>query len=170
MADSSLTDVGLTGAPGHVIQTVHQASFQGSLNSTGVTTMTATPNICAITPKSSGSKILVMVDQPFGANKGTSHSDQGLAYEIWRDIGGAGYALRKNFSSTSTNIRVYLLDNDTSVASSIAGGLSYSYLDSPATTSACSYRIYMGQWSARSNIESNPWEQMTTWVLQEIAQ
>ena len=111
-----------------------------------------------------------MVDQPFGANKGTSHSDQGLAYEIWRDIGGGGYSVRKNFSGTGTNIRVYLLDNDTSVASSVAGSLSYSYLDSPATTSACSYRIYMGQWSARSNIECNPWENMTTWVLQEIAQ
>jgi hypothetical protein len=170
MADSSLTDVGLTGAPGHVIQTVHQASYQGNLSSTGVTAMTATPNICAITPKSSGSKILVMVDQPFSANKGTTHTDQGLAYEIWRSIGGGSYSVRKNFSSTGTNIRVYLLDNDSSVASSISGSLSYSYLDSPATTSACSYRMYMGQWSARNNIESNSWENMTTWVLQEIAQ
>ena len=155
---------------GHVIQTVHQSAYQGSLGSTGVTAMTATPNICTITPKSSTSKILVMVDQPWYLNKGTSNTDNGIAYELWRDTAGGGYAVIKNFSSTGTNIRAYHMDDDSTVNSNMSTTMHYSYLDSPATTSLVSYRIYMGQWSGRGAIHSNVWENMTLWVLQEIAQ
>ncbi len=155
---------------GQVIQTVQQATWQGTLASTGVTAFTATPNICSITPKKSTSKILVQVNQPYHIGQNTTSSDNGNAYEIWRDIASAGYAKVKGFTNGSTYIQSYHHDNDSGSSTDQAGSMSYSYLDSPASVALVSYRVYMGQWSARTQIESNPWGHMTTWVLQEIAQ
>jgi hypothetical protein len=169
VASGNLSNTAIVYPAGHVIQTVHQSIYQGSLAYSGATAFTATPNICTITPKSSSSKILIQVDQPYFV-AGAVSSDNAVAYEIWKDTGGGGYASLANFNNGAAAIQAY--GNPAGSAGwQMAGRMSYSYLDSPATTSLVSYRIYMGQWSSRTTgNNSNHWSSETTWVLQEIAQ
>ena len=154
---------------GHVIQTVHENSLQGTFNSS-VTTWTATPNIASITPKRANSKILVSIDHMLYITAPTTQTDTGVALSVWRSINGASYAINKEFQNGSgTYINSYL--NDTSGHNNeSAQRSSFRYLDSPGNVQGqvILYKTYFAQWSARGAARSNDWSNCNTWVLQEI--
>ena len=157
--------------PGHVIQTVHENSFQGSFNSS-VTTWTATPNVASITPKEQNSRILVSIDHMIYVTSPTTDTDTGAALSVWRSVNGASYAINKEFQNgSSTYINSYNNDTSSSVNTEDAQRSSFRYLDSPGAVQSqvISYQIYFAQWAARGSARSNDWTNCTTWVLQEIA-
>lgn len=116
--------------PGHVIQVVNgQTSSQtSSVSSTfSDTTLTAT-----ITPTSATSKILVLVNQ---CGCGKAGSNTTLQLRLLRD---ATPVINIEQQAGSTG----------STANNAIGSISSSYLDSPATTSAITYKT---QFASQSN-------------------
>ena len=112
--------------PGHVLQVV-----QSTITSTPSTTSTSfvdTGLSVTITPTSSSSKILIMAD--YGT--GSSNSSNGMVTQLVR-------------GSTSL---FYRGDSYTNSGGTYGAG-SFAHLDSPATTSALTYKVqYLTQGSA----------------------
>ena len=158
---------------GHVIQTVTRKNFPGA---TGVTGTTWTPTLYTffITPQKTSSKIVIMFSIAIDKHSSASYSDGGGGLALFRDIGGAGYPAAGSptvvFYSGSSAIDTYLWNNTTAENWEIADRNYYSHEDSPATTSLVTYKIYLKQWSTRSNITVGNWGAECTSVLQEIAQ
>lgn len=134
-ADSS-TATGLKWATpaggGKVLQVVHattSTSTGSSVNTYADTTLTAT-----ITPSSATSTILVMVQQN---GIGKTNVSTGVNLRLYRsttNLGQFGY---------------YIAYTQNSTADSYAGGAGFQYLDSPATTSATTYKTQFA--SAENN-------------------
>jgi hypothetical protein len=113
---------------GKVLQVV-QGSYSTS-TTVATTSFTDTGLSLSITPTSATSKILIIVNQ-YGLLDRTN-VDQGVGLKIFRDAtevfatgsaGGAGYVFAAGASSVNLGVRVPL-----------------TYLDSPATTSATTYK------------------------------
>ena len=122
---SAWTPVSAGGGGGKVLQVVSGTTTTQTTNTTSTyadTTLTAT-----ITPSANTSKVLVLTTQNFYFN-GSSASDQALLLRIMRDatsIGAWNNALQFNFVATGGDM---------------ASIPSLSVLDSPATTSATTYK------------------------------
>lgn len=123
----------ILGVPGQVLQVVQGTS--ATQFDTTSTSFVATNLQVSITPTSSSSKILVMAT----AGVGTSGTNVQPVYTIYRgatDLGVNNRGFGQAYSSS--------------------GGLNSSgamvYLDSPATTSATTYRVYL-----RTNIGTATW-------------
>ena len=116
-----------TGSPqsGGVIQVVQGTTVTGT--STTSTSFVTTNLTASITPKFSTSKILAMVN---GGEADTNASGVALITSIYRNstILGASYGLATTAWGASSRLQI---------------GLSLAYLDSPATTSATSYTLYI---------------------------
>ena len=114
-------------APGHVIQVV-----QGSTNTNtyiiGTTTYTDTTLTASITPKSTNSKILVTINQCFYADR----DSDGLAVKL---------RILRDSTTVYENDALFATVESGSIAQVKFGGLTtVSYLDSPSTTSAVTYK------------------------------
>ena len=97
-----------------------------------------------ITPSSSSSRILVLVTQPFSIGNSPDSGTFILGYQLHRKIGSGSYSLIYNPSPSNNELMgiwntVAYLNN-----------VSLSYVDSPATTSAVTYKTM-----ARENTTSN---------------
>jgi hypothetical protein len=113
---------------GKVLQVV-QGSYSTSTTITG-TTMTDTGLSLAITPTAATSKILVMVNQQWTFER--TSNEQGHSMRIMRDA-------TEVYATASTSTAGYLYaQGATSIA--LGGFIALSYLDSPATTSAITYK------------------------------
>lgn len=122
----------LTNVSGRVLQTV--ISQNGTYSATSATTFTPTGHTATITPSSSSSKILVLVT---GFMWQTNiYAFSGNVYStIYRGTtnlaGGGGF--------TMTNVNTAASPGGASVYGSVA----FSHLDSPASTSALTYQVYI---------------------------
>ena len=139
-------------APGHVIQTV-SAEFSDLQTYTNSTSLVNTTLTGTITPKFSTSKILVTISTQ---GHTSSSGDYGL-YGLKR--GTTNLKSGRSFAAQANN------DWET---------ISFSYLDSPATTSATTYTLTMKSY-AGSNYVYHGWGTSTggsvqSIILQEIAQ
>jgi hypothetical protein len=105
---------------GSVLQVVN-ATLQVGQNSTTSTSFVSTPLTASITPKSSTSKILILVNG-IGLVSSTSFV---TAYTIYRNATNLGSSTGFTFCSTTGSM-----------------GMSMSTLDSPATTSSTAYTVY----------------------------
>jgi len=110
---------------GNVLQVVQGSTVTGT--STTSTSFVTTNLTASITPKFSTSKILAIVN---GGEADTNASGVALISTIYRNstILGASYGLATSAWGASSRLQV---------------GLSLAYLDSPATTSATSYTLYI---------------------------
>jgi hypothetical protein len=132
-----------TGNPqtGSVIQVV--TANYGTLASTTSTSFVDSGLTATITPKFSTSKILVLV-----TNYWQSYVTSGNA----RDAGGAFKIVRNSTDIwTSSTVTAYL-DGGTGATLSfnILGTWSMNYIDSPATTSATTYKVQLNAVSGRT--------------------
>ena len=127
---------------GKILQVV---SYTGNAvrTASSSTTYTATTTSIAITPAATTSKILIF----FG---GTSTFDSGNGYfTVFRDIGGGGFSNLAGFSGLYYG----------STGDWVPG---YGYMeDSPATTSECTYTVYLKQtgggtayWGTESSVSA----------------
>lgn len=110
---------------GKVLQVVNMV--YGTQTGTSSATFADTGLTLAITPTSATSKILVSVAQN-GIWKTNSASGNALTFRIIRDSTTL-YKLATNIAFTGTVLDLYV------------GGIPFTYLDSPATTSSITYKV-----------------------------
>jgi hypothetical protein len=145
---SAWTAVGGGGGGGKVLQVVNFTSTTGAYTNTN--TFIDTDLTLSITPSSATSKILVTVFQN-GCGKNNQAASTGLSLQLVR--GATVIASAFSTYGAYTN----------STQANEVGSIGITYLDSPATTSATTYKtqmrsvtntdgVYTGQNSARSSI------------------
>ena len=137
---------------GTVLQIV-QASYSAVIVVNSTTTMADTNLTATITPKSSSSKILVVVHQTFSKSDG--HINNAVTAQIVRN---------------STAVHTF------AVATCYTGTLaaqiqtvSAMYLDSPATTSSTTYKTQFANFQANASVAANTNNTPATITLMEIA-
>ena len=148
-------------APGHVIQVKQRISVAHETINAG--SQTATQALHDITPTSTNSKILVQITGTIRVYN-TSGNDARGAWRLYKDIGGGGF---NRVGTHQMTHRAYDYGGS-GLINDIP--LHIQYLDSPATTSAVTYKLY-GYKEAGSAMELGPDgddEQYIT--LMEIAQ
>lgn len=113
--------------PGHVLQVIQSEGPDGQI-STSSTNFVASGHTASITPSSSSSKLLVFFT---GGRMSYSSSGDGLKVSLRRKIGSGSYSdLTGGFAKVEMS-STYGLPH------------SFSYLDSPATTSAVTYENFI---------------------------
>ena len=144
-----------------------QSAKIASATSVTSTTATATNLTDAITPSASDSKILVIVDCIIGMSEGSGTGNVGQV-QLFRDIGGAGFS---NIYRAQDNASISISGLDAGTNVSSANQVSMVFLDSPSTTSACTYTQYLKLNVASASgdsINSGPSSLDSTMTLIEI--
>jgi hypothetical protein len=122
------------GGSGRILQ-VQQATF-GTQSSTSSTTYSDTGLTVTITPTAASSTIMVLFFLPIAKQANVNSKLN------WKLLRGA---------TTLSNTQVNYLRNDT--ASLFQSSISYSYYDSPATTSATTYKVQYATNSSGNGVE-----------------
>jgi len=142
-----------TTTPGTVLQVV-QGTLSSSVSTTTSYTFVTTGLAASITPSSSTSKILTTVS--------------GFGYTSASSVQGV-FTLYRN----STNLLTYGSTLVYGYGANIQSGITFSYLDSPATTSSTTYTLYFSLANAAGTVTFNSpsaWGQPTATIIsQEIA-
>tara|TARA_R100000008_G_C3510269_1_gene128435 strand:+ start:109 stop:741 length:633 start_codon:yes stop_codon:yes gene_type:complete len=127
---------------GAILQVQHV--FKGDRFSTSSTSWADITNLSiSITPRSSSNKILVMCHMGAAGTR-QSTLDHGNAIRVMRDIGGAGYSNshKLNGNADSNRDRITYRGVGWSYNSDhMPGGLGFSGVDDPSTTSAVTYKV-----------------------------
>ena len=147
VADSAITRAKL-GIPGAVLQVV--TATYATTTSTTSGTHADTGLTATITPTSASSKILVLTSCRIFAQPGTP----------------AGVRLLRGATVLQERARHGLTD---AAGSGGGDGLSTAYLDSPATTSATTYKVTFSRQSGSGAIYAQLDNDMSTMTLMEIA-
>lgn len=142
---------------GSVLQVVTATHSTETDNST--TTYSNTGLTATITPKSTSSKVLIIVHHPI-CRKNETNSGNSLNMQIHRDIAGAGY---------SSIVQVATQAGHTATALVNVFGISSSYFDSPASTSAITYKTMFANNVASSVVTVQRNAVPSTITLMEIA-
>ena len=127
-ADSTIDTLARAGNSLQVVQTVKTDTF----TMTGTTFTDVTGLSVTITPSSSSSKVLIIPSLSIGAKKGSRHG-----YRILRGSTAIGVG-DSSGSRTQYTQQAGNLNSDTAVYSN-----TFLFLDSPATTSATTYKIQL---------------------------
>lgn len=138
---------------GAVLQVV-QGLLTTAVSTTTLNTFVTTGLTASITPTSSTSKILATVS-------GTGYTQNSAAQSVYTLYRGA------------TNLSTYGFTTVYANNANIQGGITFSYLDSPATTSSTTYTLYFSLANAAGQVMFNSnsaWGQgNATMILMEIA-
>ena len=129
ITDGTIVNADLANTTHRVLQVVSTTASVQYANSTSTWNVKMTANDTTITPSSTSSKILVMVN----VLSELQFSNTIPAYDMYRSISGG--ATTYNLSGETYGF--------SKIADATAGSLAYSYLDSPATTSAVTYSATM---------------------------
>ena len=137
IASSKLGTISANKMPtGSVIQ-VQTTNAKPSVTTTTSTSFIDLGISTAITPSSSSSKILVLKTLGFYMYGGGT--DVNINTIVQRDIGGAGYSTLNIGRTAATTSGAYM--NVGSGDAQLADYQSFSFLDTPSTTSACTYKL-----------------------------
>jgi len=138
---------------GTVLQIV-QASYSAVIVSNSTTTMADTNLTATITPKSSSSKILITVHQTFSKTPGNVNNCVGA--RIVRDSTAIHtFAVAHGYTNSTTVDGIFVL--------------SAMYLDSPATTTATTYKTQFANFVAAASVSANTNNTPATITLMEIS-
>ena len=142
LADNAVTIAKATGF-GKVAQVVQNVITSGNTASSS-TSFAATSHLVAITPSATSSNILLS----FSFQQGTQTNNRYPLFRIYRDIGGAGYSAV--YPATDIiNVGGTYDNND--IEMSVYHRVPLLFLDSPNTTSAVNYKVYVKN-SGGSNV------------------
>lgn len=136
---------------GSVLQVV-QANYSTEVSSSSASYVT-TNLVGTITPTSSTSRVLVITSMQISRAAGTSSNS------------GMNLQLQRNATAIQTSQSLLYTNSNLALRAIYA----YSYLDSPATTSATTYTWYMAQQNAGDVIYTNTNNTTSTIILMEIA-
>ena len=131
-----------------VVQGTYSTEVSSSSGSYVTTNLTGT-----ITPKFSTSKVLVITSMQISRDSGTSNNS------------GMNLQLQRNGTAIETALSLLYTNTNLKFRSMFA----YSYLDSPASSSAVTYTWYMAQQNAGDIIYANTNNTQSTIILLEIA-
>lgn len=149
----------LVPSAGAVVQVLH-GTYNTQIENTS-TSYIDTGLALSITPTSTSSKILIMVDQHV---RYSSTSDQGVGFKIFRDS--------TAIFTSSTTYDEYHYDGENSTNFDTRGRRSITWLDSPSTTNPTTYKVqvalYSGTYSPFMRLQDNNNYSFIT--LMEIAQ
>jgi len=125
---------------GKILQ-MQNARFTGSNTSVTTDSLSATEVTDQITPSATGSKVLVMVNVSCAQYE---NSGSGLKYQaaVYRSIGGASYSKVYAGQSNAYGGLGDSLGGSAERSSSFPTSLTF--VDSPSTTSAVDYKLYIG--------------------------
>mgnify|MGYP003153114757 CR=1 FL=1 len=127
---------------GAILQVQHV--FKGDRFSTSSTSWTDITNLSiSITPSSSSNKILVMCHMG-AAGVRQSNLDHGNGIRVMRDIGGAGYSNNHKLNGNADSNRDRITYRGVGWSYNgdhMPGGLGFSSVDDPSTTSAVTYKV-----------------------------
>jgi hypothetical protein len=138
---------------GTVLQTVYGSTATSTASS--VTAYADTGLTATITPKSTSSKVLVIVNQT-GIYKSSGNAGNGLNLKLFRGATDLGsLALAAGYTNTA-------LEN-------IGTAVGASVLDSPATVSATTYKTQFANQLAAAAVNVQVLGTLSTIILQEIA-
>ena len=143
-------------AAGHVMQVVQTVHTNAIAKASSL--FSATGISASITPSSSTSKILVMYDVQYHID--TSPSSGGIGLQIYRNgsfLIGDDTGYRTAYSQLSAS------------GTRPRGRTSFSYLDSPSTTSPVTYELYWATWDVATS-QLSEGNVPSTITLMEIAQ
>jgi hypothetical protein len=142
---TNATGLGVSAMPtGSIIQ-VASATLSGSF-STGSTTATASGLTVTITPQFLNSKIFITSCLGW-THKGGGSAVGPIAYHyVYRQINAGGYSNLQLITVQGS------MSNGTNGGDVFGGSIAYSYVDSPATTTAVNYQIYMKTDSSGTNV------------------
>ena len=119
------------------------ASYSGTHSSPAATASTA-----SITPSSTSSKILIMIDAAF-SSPGINHNHQFLKRTIGSTTTDVGQATSTSNRPASTGIQSSQVSNlETDNENYDINHSTVQFLDSPATTSEVTYKLHVGSYSA----------------------
>ncbi len=131
-------------APGHVIQVQEFQGYNGDGTHTyfsiSSTTYTSTPVAVSITPKFSSSKILVTVHAQGFYQDGVVGNAVKMA--LYKSVGGGSFSGVSGLNSGQVGRHIAYLNHSTA---STLQQASFQHLDSPSTTSAIIYKIYLAR-------------------------
>jgi hypothetical protein len=140
---------------GSVLQVV-QGTLTTPVSTTANNTWVTTGLLASITPTSSSSKILATIS----GYCYTQNANTQAVFTLYR-------------GATNLSPTIYGFTVVYSASGNVQAGITFSYLDSPATTSATTYTLYMTLTNAAGTVNfnnGNAWGQPTsTIILQEIA-
>jgi hypothetical protein len=151
---------------GAVLQTVTfepdpTTSNQVSISSSG--TWTNTGNTATITPKFATSKILIEIHEPM---HGDSDQDGHNEYAGWRLYRGSSTVLKYFAYGGSENLTILTARAGQSAVTT----MSTIHYDSPATTSAVTYKTMVNRYSGGNRSLRINWTNTQSMTLMEIAQ
>ena len=152
--------------PGAVIQTViyepdPTAATQVSISTTG--TWTNTNNTATITPKFATSKILINIHEPM---HGDADQDGHNEYAGWRLYRGSSTVLKTFVYGGLENLTILTAR----AGQNATNTMSTTHLDSPATTSAVTYKTMVNRYSGGNRSLRINWPGTQSMTLMEIAQ
>ena len=151
MTTASLPALGSAQMPtGSVLQVVQGTMLAGIGSSS--TTWAATGLDATITPTSSSSKILVMAGGWLGVPASANHAALTL-YRGSTDLGPA-YGFGDSYTESGGYTESFA---------------SFNYLDSPSTTSATEYEVYLRRGAGSGTVEFGSSVRLSTIILMEIA-
>ena len=104
-----------------------------------------------ITPSSSSSKILLIINQRLDLYAGANQNDLRFSWRVRRNIGGTLTTIRNSNSNGDQGIYVAGHSSD----NIYRGFMSYAMFDSPSTTSAITYETLMVEEGANTAITAN---------------
>ena len=126
-------------SPGKLLQT-QNATFTSGVTSVTSDSFTATEVTDQITPSASNSKILVIVNASLSMSEG---SGSGVKFRagLYRQINGGGYS---RVYAGQANSYGGLGQNDTWSSIGASFPTTFTFIDSPNTTNAVDYKLYIG--------------------------
>ncbi len=130
----------------------------------------------SITPSNSSNKILLM----FNGNANETYTNPSIGFRFVRTVGGSGVAVGIGDSSFSGQVQATVNWNRHNMETTDppdGHNLSMNFLDSPATTSAITYKLQMMIYAGTGYVNGNPRNnngtydkaQISTLTLMEIA-
>ena len=157
---------GLTPPAGHIVQTVITESDQTQSNHVVISSnsgWTNTGNTATITPKFATSKILINIHDPM---HGDADQDGHNTYMGWRLYRGTSTVLKTFAYGGSENTTILVSRGGQGAATT----MSTTHLDSPATTSAVTYKTMVQRVSPSNRELRINWTSTQSMTLMEIAQ
>ena len=105
----------------------------------------------SITPSSSSSKILLIINQRLDLYAGANQNDLRFSWRVRRNIGGTLTTIRNSNSNGDQGLYVAAHSSD----NIYRGYMSYAMFDSPSTTSAITYETLMVEQGSNTAITAN---------------
>jgi hypothetical protein len=141
-----------TRSTGGILQVV-QGILSGQI-STSSTSFVTTGLTSSITPSASTNKVLITVSMADIFTNGSGIAVYGTIYRNSTNIAPSGSGVNQGFAQIYAG------------SSTVQGNLTFSFLDSPSTTSATTYTVYYA--SSGGTVLMNQNGQTSTIILQEV--